>query len=112
MGNIFQITCDGALFNRCLDCFLGKAAYIRNLQDNFVALETELGKLIEAKNDVMARVVNAERQPMMTRLNKVHGWLSRVDAVKAEADELIRHGSQEIEKLCLGGYCSKNCHSS
>ncbi|XP_024035964.1 disease resistance protein SUMM2 isoform X2 [Citrus clementina] len=112
MGNILQISIDGAIFSRCLDCFLGKAAYIRNLQDNVVALETELGKLIEAKNDVMARVVNAERQPMMTRLNKVQGWLSRVDAVKAEADELIRHGSQEIEKLCLGGYCSKNCHSS
>ncbi|ESR40725.1 hypothetical protein CICLE_v10024850mg [Citrus x clementina] len=114
MGNILQISisCDGAIFNRCLDCFLGKAAYIRNLQENVIALETELVKLIEAKNDVMARVVNAERQPMMTRLNKVQGWLSRVDAVKAEADELIRHGSQEIEKLCLGGYCSKNCHSS
>ncbi|KAK9229538.1 hypothetical protein WN944_022501 [Citrus x changshan-huyou] len=112
MGNILQIAIDGAIFNRCLDCFLGKAAYIRNLQENVLALETELGKLIEAKNDVMARVVNAERQPMMTRLNKVQGWLSRVDAVKAEADELIRHGSQEIEKLCLGGYCSKNCHSS
>nr|AAN62351.1 NBS-LRR type disease resistance protein [Citrus trifoliata] len=114
MGNILQISisCDGTCFNRCLDCFLGKAAYVRNLQKNVEALKNELPKLIAKKDDVMARVVNAERQQMMTRLNEVQLWLSRVDAVTAGADELIRIGSQEIEKLCLGGYCSKNCKSS
>ncbi|KDO52300.1 hypothetical protein CISIN_1g039262mg [Citrus sinensis] len=113
MGNICQISisCDGAIFNRCLDCFLGKAAYIRNLQQNVEALGTELGTLIAKKNDLMSRVVNAEQQ-QMRRLDHVQVWLSRVDAVKADADELIRDGPQEIEKLCLGGYCSKNCHSS
>ncbi|KAH9715216.1 putative disease resistance protein [Citrus sinensis] len=111
MGSIFQITCDGTIFNRCLDCFLGKAAYISNLQDNLVALETELRKLIAAKNDVMTAVVNAERQ-QMRRLDQVQVWVSRADAVKTEADELIRGGSQEIEKLCLRGFCSRNCTSS
>ncbi|GAY55216.1 hypothetical protein CUMW_162710 [Citrus unshiu] len=111
MGSIFQITCDGAFFNRCLDCFLGKVANTSKLQDNLVALETELGKLIAAKNDVMMRVVNAERQQLRT-LDQVQVWLSRVEAVKTEADELIRHGSQEIDKLCVGGYCSKHCASS
>ncbi|GAY67914.1 hypothetical protein CUMW_260120 [Citrus unshiu] len=111
MGNIFQITCDGAFFNRCLDCFLGKVANTSKLQDNLVALETELGKLIAAKNDVMMRVVNAERQQLRT-LDQVQVWLSRVEAVETEADELKRHGSQEIDKLCVGGYCSKNCASS
>ncbi|ESR40603.1 hypothetical protein CICLE_v10027593mg [Citrus x clementina] len=111
MGSIFQITCDGTIFNRCLDCFLGKAAYISNLQDNLVALETELRKLIAAKNDVMTAVVNAERQ-QMRRLDQVQVWVSRADAVKNEADELIRGGSQEIEKLCLRGFCSRNCTSS
>ncbi|KAH9715184.1 putative disease resistance protein [Citrus sinensis] len=42
----------------------------------------------------------------------VQGWLSRVEAVEAEVGELTRDTSQEIEKLCLGGYCSKNCKSS
>ncbi|XP_052300779.1 probable disease resistance protein At5g63020 [Citrus sinensis] len=111
MGSIFQITCDGAFFNRCLDCFLGKVANTSKLQDNLVALETELGKLIVAKNDVMMRIVNAERQQLRT-LDQVQVWLSRVEAVKTEADELIRHGSQEIDKLCVGGYCSKHCASS
>ena len=111
MCSIFQITCDGAFFNRCLDCFLGKAAYIRNLQDNLDALDTELGRLIAKKNDVMRRVVDAERQ-QMRRLDGVQVWVSRVDAVKTGADELITDGSEEIGKLCVGGYCSKNCWSS
>ncbi|KAH9715180.1 putative disease resistance protein [Citrus sinensis] len=111
MCSIFQITCDGALFNRCLDCFLGKAAYIRNLQDNLVALETELGNLIAIKNDLMRRVDDDERKQMI-RLERVQRWISRVDAVKTEADQFIGDRSQEIEKLCVGGYCSKNCRSS
>ncbi|KAH9666822.1 putative disease resistance protein [Citrus sinensis] len=111
MCGCFQITCDGTFFNRCLDCFLGKAAYIRNLQDNLVALETELRKLIAAKNDVMTAVVNAERQ-QMRRLERVQVWVSSVDSVKTGADELITDGSEEIGKLCVGGYCSKNCRSS
>ncbi|XP_024035971.1 probable disease resistance protein At5g63020 isoform X2 [Citrus clementina] len=111
MGNIFQIPCDGAFFNRCLDCFLGEAAYISNLQDNLDALDTELGKLIAAKNDVMTEVGNAERRQMRT-LERVQEWVSTVDSVKTGADELITNGSQEIDKLCVGGYCSKNCWSS
>ncbi|KAK9232290.1 hypothetical protein WN943_022536 [Citrus x changshan-huyou] len=111
MCSIFQITCDGAFFNRCLDCFLGKAAYIRNLQDNLDALDTELENLIAKKNDVMRRVVDAERQ-QMRRLDGVQRWVSRVEVVKTGADELMRHSSQEIDKLCVGGYCSKNCRSS
>ncbi|ESR40580.1 putative disease resistance protein [Citrus sinensis] len=111
MCSIFQITCDGAFFNRCLDCFLGKAAYISNLQDNLVALETKMGNLIAAKNEVIMRVVATERQ-QLRRLDRVQVWVSRVEAVKIEADELIRDGSQEIDKLCVGGYCSTNCTSS
>ncbi|KDO37462.1 hypothetical protein CISIN_1g0362362mg, partial [Citrus sinensis] len=48
----------------------------------------------------------------MRRLDRVQRWISRVEVVETEADELIRHGSREIEKLCVGGYCSKNCMSS
>ncbi|KAH9706819.1 Disease resistance protein SUMM2 [Citrus sinensis] len=115
MGNILQISCDvGAMFNRCPDCALGKAAYITDLKDNVVALTTELEQLIAAKNDVMTRVRNAEHQHKMKRLNQVQVWLSRVETLKTEVDELMGRdgGSQEIDKLCLGGYCSRNCKSS
>ncbi|KAK9191219.1 hypothetical protein WN943_019830 [Citrus x changshan-huyou] len=117
MGNILQISfsCDvGAMFNRCPDCALGKAAYITDLKDNVVALTTELEQLIAAKNDVMTRVRHAEHQHKMKRLNQVQVWLSRVETLKTEVDELMGRdgGSQEIDKLCLGGYCSRNCKSS
>ncbi|KDO48639.1 hypothetical protein CISIN_1g0032652mg, partial [Citrus sinensis] len=48
----------------------------------------------------------------MRRLDGVQVWVSSVDAVKTGADELITDGSEEIGKLCVGGYCSKNCRSS
>ncbi|KAK9232275.1 hypothetical protein WN943_022520 [Citrus x changshan-huyou] len=59
----------------------------------------------------MARVANAEQQ-QMRRLNKVQGWLSRVEAVETEVGELMSDSSQEVDKLCPGGCCSKNCKSS
>ncbi|KAK9232298.1 hypothetical protein WN943_022544 [Citrus x changshan-huyou] len=111
MCTIFQITCDDAFFNRCLDCFLGKAACTRNLQDNVAALAIELAKLIAAKNNLITRVLDAERQ-QLRRLDQVQVWLSRVEAVKTETDELIRRSSEEIDKLCPGAYCSKSCKSS
>ncbi|KDO41653.1 hypothetical protein CISIN_1g042327mg [Citrus sinensis] len=112
MGNICSITvsCD-AIFSRCLDCTVTRAAYISELQANIDALRTERQRLIEARNDVLRKVAAAEQQ-RMRRLNKVQGWLSRVEAVEADADKLIRDSPQEIEKLCLGGYCSKNFKSS
>ncbi|KDO41652.1 hypothetical protein CISIN_1g035887mg [Citrus sinensis] len=112
MGNVLgiQISCD-ALFNGCTNCTRRNAAYVSQLEDNLANLKTQLQKLIEAKDDVMTRVANAE-QHQMRRLNKVQGWLSRVESVEAEVGELIRHSTQEIDKLCLGGYCSKNCQSS
>ncbi|KAJ4718429.1 Disease resistance protein [Melia azedarach] len=112
MGNALgiQISCD-ALISGCLNCTFRKAAYLSHLEENLVALQTQLQKLIEARNDVMTRVVNAEQQHMR-RLNQVQGWLLRVEAVETEVGDLIRGGSQEIQKLCLGGYCSWSCKSS
>ncbi|GAY54542.1 hypothetical protein CUMW_157470 [Citrus unshiu] len=112
MGNVIgiQFSCD-AIFSRCLNSTLNKAAYISQLEDNLPALQAQLQKLIESKNDVMARVANAENQ-QMRQLNTVQGWLSRVEAVETEVGELVRDSSQEVDKLCSGGCCSKNCKSS
>ncbi|KAH9715129.1 Disease resistance protein SUMM2 [Citrus sinensis] len=112
MGNVIwiQFSCD-AIFSRCLNSTLNKAAYISKLEDNLPTLQGQLQKLIESKNDVMARVANAENQ-QMRQLNTVQGWLSRVEAVETEVGELVRDSSQEVDKLCPGGCCSKNCKSS
>ncbi|KAJ0076184.1 hypothetical protein Patl1_34309 [Pistacia atlantica] len=113
MGNIFSVSISGdATFSRCLDCTAAKTAYIRELKDSLGDLQTEYRKLIEARNDVTKRVMIAEEQHEMKRLDQVQGWLSRVEAVGTEVEEIIKDSSQEIDRLCLGGYCSRNCKSS
>ncbi|XP_031266823.1 disease resistance protein SUMM2-like [Pistacia vera] len=111
MGNVFSFSISEIL-SRCLDCMVAKIAYIRHLQHNLSDLQAEYQKLIEARNDVTRRVMIAEEQHEMKRLDQVQGWLSRVEAVGTEVEEIINDSSQEIERLCLGDYCSRNCISS
>ncbi|KAK2651497.1 hypothetical protein Ddye_011353 [Dipteronia dyeriana] len=112
MGSIFSISisCD-ALCSRCLDCTAKKVSFTSELEDNIDVLQIELQKLIETRSDVMRRVTIAEQQQTI-RTDQVQGWLTRVQAVEAEVDELLKLKSQEIERLCFGGLCSKNCKSS
>ncbi|KAJ0008246.1 hypothetical protein Pint_30532 [Pistacia integerrima] len=114
MGNVFSdlisATCQ-AIFLPCVDCTSKKVAYISELEDNVNSLKNELQKLVDTKADVKRTVDIAERRQMQ-RLSKVQGWLSRVEAEETEVGELLRDSSQEIEKLCLEGYCSKNFKSS
>ncbi|TXG56723.1 hypothetical protein EZV62_018036 [Acer yangbiense] len=113
MGNVcsISVSCD-AIISRCLDCTARKATCISELEDNVVALQTAMQKLIEARNDVMSRVIVAEQQQQMKRLNQVQGWLSRVQHMETTVGDLIKDSSQEIDKLCFGGFCSKDCKSS
>ncbi|XP_031265164.1 probable disease resistance protein At5g63020 [Pistacia vera] len=115
MGNVFSFSISGDdILSRCLNCLFAETAYIRDLEDNLRKLQAENQKLIEASHDVTTRVKNAEDQPemKMKRLDKVQGWLSRVEAVGTEVEEIIKDSSREIDRLCLGGYCSWNCISS
>ncbi|XP_044485512.1 putative disease resistance protein At4g10780 isoform X2 [Mangifera indica] len=112
MGNIFSVSISGdAIFFRCLNCTSRKVAYISELEDNLDALQTELQKLQEARNDLLRKIELVEKNGKK-RTDQVQGWLSRVRDVEAEAGGLLEIRSQEIEKLCFGGYCSKNCKSS
>ncbi|KAJ4721599.1 Disease resistance protein [Melia azedarach] len=112
MGNGFSasISCDAAI-SRCLDCTVTKTAYICQLQDNLDNLETELEKLTELRNDVERKVMVDEQQGMK-QLAQVDGWLSRVRNVETEAEELKQQRGREMGKLCVGGFCSRNCKSS
>ncbi|KAI9162162.1 hypothetical protein LWI28_024464 [Acer negundo] len=113
MGNLcsISVSCD-AIISRCQDCTARKATYISELEANVEALRTAMQKLIEARNDVMSRVIVAEQQHMI-RLNQVQGWLSRVQLMETKVGDLIiKDSSQEIDKLCFGGFCSKDCKSS
>ncbi|OAY36841.1 hypothetical protein MANES_11G053000v8 [Manihot esculenta] len=111
MGNCFsiQLSCDSVI-GRCWDCAAGQAMYICQLEDNFQALEDAREKLKALKSDV-ERVIR-DAGPQMKMLEQVRDWLSKVQTTLNEVDRLIGDGPQEIEKLCLGGCCSKNCYSS
>ncbi|KAI9161388.1 hypothetical protein LWI28_016865 [Acer negundo] len=110
MGNLLSAAISNGfdpIFTYCKE----KASYIWNLEDNLDALQKALEDLTQAKEDVMTRITIAEQQ-QLRRLNRVQLWLTRVQAVETQVGELQRVRSQEIEKLCLGGYCSENLKSS
>ncbi|XP_021646775.2 probable disease resistance protein At5g63020 [Hevea brasiliensis] len=111
MGNMFQIQCGDALIGRCWDCITGQAFYVCQLQDNLKALNTASDQLRDLRNDVMRMIIN-EQRPQTVQLDQVGGWLSRVDAVIAEVNTLLSKSTQETQKMCLAGCCSRNCYSS
>ncbi|XP_031273395.1 probable disease resistance protein At5g63020 [Pistacia vera] len=114
MGSVFSVSVSSSfdpVLSRFLDCTIRRAKHVRELKDNLKALETELQQLIQTKNDVTRRV-RVDEQNQMKRMDRVQGWLQEVQDAEAEVDELLQLKSQQTDKLCLGGYCSKNCKSS
>ncbi|XP_008243865.1 PREDICTED: probable disease resistance protein At5g63020 [Prunus mume] len=114
MGSCLSISlsCDD-IVSRCWDSVFERVRYVRNLQENLQALSTSLQELKALKDDVQRKVELAERQPGLKRLKQVNNWILRAEALETEINEvIISHSTQEIEKLCCGGYCSKNCRSS
>ncbi|KAJ4718283.1 Disease resistance protein [Melia azedarach] len=112
MGNVCSpsFSCDNSI-SQCLNFTVRKAAYIHELQDNLDNFNTQIKMLIEERNDVLIKVTVAEQQGRK-RLEKVQGWLSRVQDVETEAEKLIGESPREVEQLCVGGFCSTNCKSS
>ncbi|ONI16140.1 hypothetical protein PRUPE_3G080600 [Prunus persica] len=114
MGSCLSISlsCD-AIVSRCWDSVFGRVRYVRKLQENLQALTTSLQELKSLKDDVQREVELAERQPRLKRLEQVNNWILSVEALETEMNQVIvSHSTQEIEKLCCGGYCSKNYRSS
>ncbi|ONI16183.1 hypothetical protein PRUPE_3G083200 [Prunus persica] len=114
MGSVLSISlsCD-AIVSRCWDSVFEREPNVRKLQENLQALTTSLQELKSLKNDVQREVELAERQPRLKRLERVNNWILSVEALETEINEVIvSHSTQEIEKLCCGGYCSKNYRSS
>ncbi|KAK3200186.1 hypothetical protein Dsin_023601 [Dipteronia sinensis] len=74
-------------------------------RDDLDTLKSELENLIETKNYVMRRIQIAEeeQQQPMKPTTEVQLWLSSLQAVETEVDELIKGASEEIEKLHPGG---------
>lgn len=71
------------------------------VEENLDALKVALEELADARNDWMRRVNVAQQQQQLKRLDEVQRWISRVEAVEAEVNELMLRSTQETNKLCL-----------
>lgn len=82
MGKVCSpaISCD-ATISRFLNCTINKAVHITDLKENSDALQTEMKKLIETRNDVMRRVIIDEQQRKQ-RTDQVQGRLLRVQYIE------------------------------
>ncbi|GLT26059.1 hypothetical protein SLA2020_011460 [Shorea laevis] len=112
MGNClsFSISVDQAV-SRSWDCVAGQARYICKLEQNLQALEAEAKRLTEQRDDVNRRVLLAEEQ-LMEPLEKVKGWLDRVEEKIKEIEQIRGDAPAQINNLGLGGYFSESCCSS
>lgn len=52
--------------------------------------------------------VKIEEDKGLQRLAQVQGWLLRVEGIESKVNDLLNASTNEIEKLCVRGYCSKS----
>ncbi|KAH9667645.1 putative disease resistance protein [Citrus sinensis] len=112
MGNLISTFLPADLFDRTSNCVGEQAKYVWGLEKNLRVLETELHKLTRARDDLKTKVEVEEQRPRTRRTNQVAGWLEDVQKLETEFTELERVRAQEMDRLCLGGLCSKNFVSS
>ncbi|WCJ44648.1 Disease resistance protein (CC-NBS-LRR class) family [Euphorbia peplus] len=111
MGNLFSVQCGDALSGRCWDCIARQRLYICQIEDNLEALESAKYELQDLRNDLIRTVTN-QQKPDMVQSDQLQRWLSKVDNALPKLTDLIDRGRQERQKLCLAGFCSRNCKSS
>ncbi|KAH9666569.1 putative disease resistance protein [Citrus sinensis] len=90
----------------------GEAKYIWGLKGNLDDLQTETENLIAKKLDLLNKVRLAEQQPRNRRTPTVELWFRRVEEIETKVETLQQERDQEIDRLCLGGFCSKDLISS
>ncbi|XP_040943750.1 disease resistance protein SUMM2 [Gossypium hirsutum] len=108
MSNIFSISLSlDTIITRCWD-----SAFLCKLEENLPALKPEVEDLKATRRDLMSRVRFAEDEKQLKRLPQVDLWLQRADRVITDADKLIVQSPQHVEKLCMGGCCSRHPRST
>ncbi|XP_020871029.1 probable disease resistance protein At5g43730 [Arabidopsis lyrata subsp. lyrata] len=99
------------IFTFACGCFLSDRNYIHLMESNLDALETTMEELKNRRDDLLGRV-SVEEDKGLQRLAQVNGWLSRVEIVESQFNDLLEARSTETGRLCLFGYCSEDCISS
>ncbi|KAK9232206.1 hypothetical protein WN943_022451 [Citrus x changshan-huyou] len=112
MGGVISTFLSADTIRPILSYVGGEAKYIWGLKDNLDDLQTQKEKLIEKKEDMLNEVELAEQRPRTRRTRSVQRWFERVDRRVTEVERLQQERDQEIDRLCLGGFCSKDLISS
>ncbi|TYH14521.1 hypothetical protein ES288_A06G226700v1, partial [Gossypium darwinii] len=93
------------------DFIVGHANYVCKLKQTLPTLSAALQELRALRNDVQ-REVDVADQRLLKPFERVQLWLSTADTMITEAENLVSHGPQQMNNLCLGGCISENCLSS
>ncbi|XP_062105376.1 probable disease resistance protein At5g63020 [Humulus lupulus] len=113
MGNCISISLPfDAIFSNCYQSTVAQATYVHNLKENLKALKKASEELTDVKIGLVRRVRIAEEEDQLTCLETVQRWISRAEALDNEVQELLQTESEERNRLCLWGCCSKNYKSS
>ncbi|KAH9714931.1 putative disease resistance protein [Citrus sinensis] len=90
----------------------GQAKYIWGLKGNLDDLQTQKENLIAKKQDLLNKVKLAEQQPRIRRTTTVELWFKRLEEMETKVENLQKEGDQQVDRLCLGGFCSTDLISS
>ncbi|CAN8312058.1 unnamed protein product [Cochlearia groenlandica] len=85
----------------------GEAKYIFKLERNLADLDASMEKLRARRGDVLTMVQNEENRGLQ-RLNEVQVWLTSVEDIQNQVCELLLPRTDELERLCLCGLCTKD----
>ncbi|KAJ4891396.1 Disease resistance protein (NBS-LRR class) family [Raphanus sativus] len=93
MGGCVSISvpCDQTL-SHVGRCLTQKASYIRKLQENVQTLQTATQELKDLREDLLTRV-SLEEEKGQRRLATVQRWLSNVETIESQVDELLASGT-------------------
>ncbi|KAG5390939.1 hypothetical protein IGI04_032480 [Brassica rapa subsp. trilocularis] len=106
MSSFFTCALDKVFIHLCT-CVGGEVNYVCNLEKNLAALEETMKVLIARRDDVLTKVQWQESEGLQ-RLNEVDVWLTSVENIHNQVDDLLLPRRDELERLCLCGLCSKN----
>ncbi|CAA7015008.1 unnamed protein product [Microthlaspi erraticum] len=106
----FSIPCDPCI-NKISNWLDEKVACIHNLEKNLTALVTSMEELKAKRDDLSKRVTRGEDRGQQ-RLAEIEVWLNRVASIEKRVSDLLSARDDELQKLCLCGFCSKSLRSS
>lgn len=110
MGISFSIPCDPCInkISRWLD---ERIACLHDLKKNLTSLATAMEELAAKRDDWLRRITREEDRGLR-RLVEVQVWLTRVETIEKEVNDLLDGRDVELQKLCLCGFCSYSLKSS